>query len=187
MAHNRKRKRREGLQLFLRRTTIQRKFTFTSLTDPNKTFPSEIIHAQDQSPLFGVLPFEIRKLILTFVLTDYERYIHSNDSKGRKLYFPHRIHGNTRRTDTELLRTCKRVFHETWFMPFALAKHGITLYDKKNDPPPAFLVEGIEAYLRRAGRFIQAQPEKPAQTANRRLSTISWKSRLRTKSARVIE
>jgi hypothetical protein len=48
----------------------------------------------------------------------------SADGK-KKLYFHHRIHEHTMRTDTGLLRTCKRIFHETWFMPFAFAKHGL--------------------------------------------------------------
>lgn len=100
------------------------KFWLSSLTDPDETFPLKDAQSQLQSPLFGILPAEIRKMIFTFALTDYERTIFSADGK-KKLYFHHRIHEHTRRTDTGLLRTCKRIFHETWFMPFAFAKHGL--------------------------------------------------------------
>lgn len=101
-----------------------KKFYWYHLTDPGETFPLKDVQAQLQSPLFGVLPPEIRRMIFTFALTDYERTILSADGK-KKLYFHHRIHEHTRRTYTELLRTCKRVFQETWFMPFAFAKHGL--------------------------------------------------------------
>ncbi|KAI7976614.1 hypothetical protein EIK77_009845 [Talaromyces pinophilus] len=102
-----------------------KKFYWHHFIDPEKTFPLRDVQAQLQSPLFGVLPPEIRRMIFTFTLTDYERTILSADGKRKKLYFHHRIHEHTRRTDTELLRTCKRVFQETWFMPFAFAKHGL--------------------------------------------------------------
>lgn len=102
------------------------KFRWYDLTDPEETFPLKDVQAQLQSRLFGVLPPEIRQMIFTFALTDYERTILSADGKKKKkLYFHHRIHEHTRCTDTGLLRTCKRVFQETWFMPFAFAKHGL--------------------------------------------------------------
>lgn len=99
------------------------KLSSSSLTDPDETFPLKDVHSQLQSPLFGILPPEIRKMIFTFALTDYERTILSED--GKKLYFHHCIHEHVSASDTELLRTCKHVFQETWFMPFAFAKHGI--------------------------------------------------------------
>lgn len=133
-------------------------FDFDNLTDPERTFPLKIVHSQLQSPLFGVLPPEIRKMIFTFVLADYERTIISND--GKKLYFHHRIHEHVRRTDAELLRTCKRVFQETWFMPFAFAKHGLVdpyfYYVCSREPQLNFTGEDINLYLWRVRSFTES-------------------------------
>lgn len=138
---------------------IKKKFGLLSLTDPKDVFALKDVHPQLQSPLFGILPPEIRKMIFTFVLTDCERTMLSADGK-KKLYFHHHIHEHSRRTDTEVLRTCKRIFQETWFLPFALAKHGLIDayidYLPRREPQMGFWPEIIAAYLSLVKEFADS-------------------------------
>ncbi|RAO69876.1 uncharacterized protein BHQ10_005888 [Talaromyces amestolkiae] len=138
-----------------------KKFNLLSLTDPEDVFALKDLQPQLQSPLFGVLLPEIRKMIFTFVLTDYERTMLSADGKKKKLYFHHCIHEHSRRTDTEFLRTCKRIFQETWFMPFAFAKHGLVdgyfNYLCWEEPQINFEWETIAVYLSSVKDFAESR------------------------------
>ena len=78
--------------------------------------------SQAQSPLFSVLPGEVRNLIYEFALSDYEdpNDVYSNDTCFKRPgYFARR------RTDTDLLRACQRVYQEAWFIPWTSRQHTI--------------------------------------------------------------
>lgn len=79
---------------------------------------------QDQCPLFSSLPAELRTIIFEYTLTDYESsdYFFKHEDRGMNLLM--RPDCRPRRsTYTQLLRTCQRVYSETWLMPFIFAEH----------------------------------------------------------------
>lgn len=86
---------------------------------------------QGQSPLFNKLPAEIRQVIFAYALTDYP------DTAPAKLYGEWTLYSRPAytapcRSDTELLLTCRAIYQECWFMPFALCeqKHWLTALDR---------------------------------------------------------
>ncbi|KAI9929530.1 hypothetical protein ASPWEDRAFT_28617 [Aspergillus wentii DTO 134E9] len=85
---------------------------------------------QHQSPLFS-LPPEIRDEIFAFALSSYEDTTRAY-SKGT--YWTRPGYSAPHRTCTELLRTCKRVYSEAWFMPFAYAEHSFYLTSSNRAP-----------------------------------------------------
>lgn len=99
---------------------------------------------QPNCPLFQ-LPIEIRMMIYTLVVTDYEELNPSEEerwSTTQPFYRP----GFTarRRQDTALLRTCRVVYHEAWHLP-NLLKEQVWWIENFNyrdrlmeDTPPGF-------------------------------------------------
>ncbi|KAM0260076.1 hypothetical protein ACHAQJ_003000 [Trichoderma viride] len=90
--------------------------------------------SQEESPLFSLFPPEIRAKIFTFVLSDYEdtnALYHSDTCYSRPSYFA------PRKTSTELLRTCRAIYRETWFLPFILTEqtHWLSAADRA---PPSY-------------------------------------------------
>ncbi|KAI9163685.1 hypothetical protein HJFPF1_05307 [Paramyrothecium foliicola] len=78
--------------------------------------------AQHDSPLFGMLPAEIRSYIFKYALTDYpdpspDKRYNAMTCYTRPAYFA------PSKTDTQLLRTCRAVYNECWFMPLVLREH----------------------------------------------------------------
>ena len=75
---------------------------------------------QSQSPLFSVIPPEIRNDIFKYALAEVEtedNQYHPDTCFRRPGYLaPHR-------TYTDLLRTCKRIYSEAWHLPWAGAEH----------------------------------------------------------------
>jgi hypothetical protein len=91
---------------------------------------------QRQCPLFSTLPGEVRAQIFSFALTDYpdpdpEKKYSPDTCFTRPSYFA------PRRTDTELLRTCRAIYKECWHLPFLLEEqlYWITAPDRA---PPEF-------------------------------------------------
>lgn len=113
------------------------------------------INLQQKSPLFSVLPAEIRSLIFSYALTDYEDT--AQDTFGRDTYWYRPGYQAKRRTATELLRTCKRVFQETWFLPFALAEHCFFLTHQERAPRKHITVERMKEYLTTLRDFARNQ------------------------------
>ena len=88
-------------------------------------------NSQSQSPLFSIVPGEIRNLIYQFVLSEYEdpnELYNDNTCYKRPGYFARR------RIDTVLLRTCQRIYCEAWFVPWSSRQH--TIYFTANDRKP---------------------------------------------------
>lgn len=92
---------------------------------------------QTSSPLFNRLPAEVRNAIFSLALTDYldpdpaKRY-EADSLLSRPAY------SAPRRTDTSLLRTCRVVYREAWFLPFILREqtHWLTREDRA---PPEYV------------------------------------------------
>ncbi|KAI5205945.1 hypothetical protein E4T38_04002 [Aureobasidium subglaciale] len=82
-------------------------------------FVSKAAHEQSQSLLFSVLPGEIRNQIWSYALADYQDETQVYDDatcyKRPEYLAP-------RKTDTVLLRTCKRIYQEAWFLPWTHAE-----------------------------------------------------------------
>jgi hypothetical protein len=86
--------------------------------DENAAWPK--FNEQDDSPLFTVLPREIRDLIWDFTLAPYE------DPNGKfkaNEYFCRPGHEARLKTDFNLLLTCRRVWLEAHAMPMLQAEH----------------------------------------------------------------
>ncbi|KAL4791311.1 hypothetical protein BDV19DRAFT_370613 [Aspergillus venezuelensis] len=86
---------------------------------------------QNKSPLFTVLPPEIRSLVFTFALSPYEDHA---KSYSKETYWTRPGYNAPHRTCTALLRTCKAIYSEAWYLPFALAEH--TFYLSSDDRAP---------------------------------------------------
>ncbi|KAF8429215.1 hypothetical protein EV426DRAFT_713928 [Tirmania nivea] len=95
-------------------------------------FSLESINAQWDCPLFSRIPPEVRSLIFEYALNDYEDmtkvYEDATCYKRPDCLAP-------RRQDTELLRTCKRVYTEAWYIPLASAEHSFYLAWATRSPP----------------------------------------------------
>lgn len=75
---------------------------------------------QEESPLFNVLPAELRELVYTYVFTEFEDLSRSYDIEScyrRPGYMA------PRKTHTSLLRTCQAIYKEAWYLPWTLAQH----------------------------------------------------------------
>lgn len=100
--------------------------------------------SQDKSPLFARIPPEIRSEIFALVLTDFPdpspatRYA-AETCYTRPSYF------SPRRSDTRLLRTCRAVYREAWFLPFVLREQTHWLTHAERAPPEYRLGPQIEA------------------------------------------
>lgn len=74
---------------------------------------------QSQSALFSILPGEIRNHIWNYALAEYQDETQLYDDATcykRPEYFA------PQKTDTTLLRTCKRIYQEAWFLPWTNAE-----------------------------------------------------------------
>ncbi|KAI1773104.1 hypothetical protein F4818DRAFT_118132 [Hypoxylon cercidicola] len=100
---------------------------------------------QDESPLFGVIPAEVRSAIFSLALTDFPDPAPDNQYAADTCYRrPHYF--APRKTDTALLRTCRAAYAECWFLPFMLQEqaHWLTAQDRA---PPEYRVHMSRAVL----------------------------------------
>lgn len=108
------------------------------------TFSLESINPQSDCPLFSRIPPEIRSLIFEYALKDYEDkiklYEDATSYKRPDSLAP-------RRTDTELLRTCKRIYTEAWYLPWASAEHSFYLAWAVRSPPSVTSVRKMQRVL----------------------------------------
>lgn len=109
-------------------THIAHNFAFTS--SPAK---------QSGSPLFSILPGEIRDRIMEYVLADYEDTANSYpDMTSYKR--PGRL--APRRTDSAVLQTCQAIYREAWFRPWTgCAEHTFWLTSPERMPEKATKVD----------------------------------------------
>ncbi|KAF2457492.1 hypothetical protein BDY21DRAFT_274175, partial [Lineolata rhizophorae] len=76
-------------------------------------------HPQTQSPLFGVIPAEIRNLIYEFTLAQAE----DGEHYPPNAYYYRPGYRRRGRVHAQLLLTCRRVYGETHGLPMRLATH----------------------------------------------------------------
>ena len=100
--------------------------------------------SQHDSPLFGMLPGEVRSYIFSLALADYadaspDKQYEAETCYKRPHYFA------PRRSDTALLSTCRAAYAECWFLPFVLQEqtHWLTSQDRA---PPEYNVYEHEPY-----------------------------------------
>ncbi|KAI8683202.1 hypothetical protein NCS56_00444400 [Fusarium sp. Ph1] len=89
---------------------------------------------QSGSPLFKLLPAEVRNQIFALALTDYEDTSPDNHYDGNTC-FTRPSYFAPRRTDTTLLRTCRAVYRECRFLPFMLTEQLHWLSFDERAPP----------------------------------------------------
>ncbi|KAJ9132231.1 Alanine--tRNA ligase, partial [Coniochaeta hoffmannii] len=93
---------------------------------------------QPNCPLFSLLPAEVRSDIFSLALADYpdpspDRHYQAETCYTRPAYFA------PRRTDWQLLATCRLAYAEAWHLPFVLREqtHWLTSQDRA---PPEYRV-----------------------------------------------
>lgn len=101
--------------------------------------------SQAQSPLFSVLPAEVRDRIFYYALADYED---STNLYDRETCYRRPNYLAARRSDTTLLRTCQRVYHEAWFRPWTSAEHTLWLTASDRCPQRVTTVDKLQSSLR---------------------------------------
>ncbi|OCK83006.1 hypothetical protein K432DRAFT_292037 [Lepidopterella palustris CBS 459.81] len=79
-------------------------------------------HAQRQSPLFSVLPPELRNQIFELAVSQYDDL---SRPYRENAYWYRPGHHYEPRTDTRLLRTCRLVYYETCVIPMRSATHHV--------------------------------------------------------------
>ncbi|KAJ5174230.1 uncharacterized protein N7482_000107 [Penicillium canariense] len=99
---------------------------------------------QTQSSLFAVLPPEIRYEIFSQALTSTPDFTETFDQEG---YSTRPGYETRHRTWTELLRTCKKVYREAWFMPFMGSEHAFYLAWTTRSPRRQMTVQKMQQYL----------------------------------------
>lgn len=111
-----------------------------------RSFTAESIDPQFESPLFSVLPPEIRTSILEYALKDYE--VKTAMYSDKTCYKRPECRGR-RRIDTAVLETCKLIYSEAWHLPLATAEHMLYLTWGSRSPPHMYdffaLQEAIDA------------------------------------------
>ncbi|KEY68206.1 hypothetical protein S7711_04743 [Stachybotrys chartarum IBT 7711] len=122
---------------------------------------------QDASPLFRRLPAEVRRDIFSLALAEYP------DPSPAKQYGPQTCYtrpaySSPRRCDTALLRTCRAVYREAWFLPFTQHELTAWLTHPERAPPEYNRARPTQAAVLRAKlRRIAAQLGQPAVKLDR--------------------
>jgi hypothetical protein len=88
-----------------------------------------LVKTQNQSPLFTILPKELRDLVFEFALTDDKAQSLESLIKRNALKLRLKINVRSPSNDiaVNLLRTCRAAYLETWYMP--LSRNGYIVYD----------------------------------------------------------
>lgn len=120
--------------------TQNRKTTESEMPLSSKIIKKGNIDDQRGSPLFSVLPPEIRNRIFAFASTAFETIPYTpNDWFYRPGYHAHR------RISATLLATCKRIYLETFTLPLRLNEH-VFWGSIERGPPRQYF--GIDNYKR---------------------------------------
>ena len=105
---------------------------------------NENYEAQNQCPLFSVLSAEIRDRIFAFALADFQD---DAQSYGSDTCYRRPGQEAPRRTDTRLLQTCKRVYHEAYFRPAVSAEHHLWLTHDERRPEGSMTIEKLQTLV----------------------------------------
>lgn len=100
--------------------------------ESNISITTDSAHEQSQSALFSILPGEIRNHIWNYALAEYQDETQLYDDatcyKRPEYLAP-------RKTETMMLRTCKRIYQEAWFLPWTNAEQIFYLTSSDRRPP----------------------------------------------------
>ncbi|KAH7305280.1 hypothetical protein B0I35DRAFT_444290 [Stachybotrys elegans] len=100
----------------------------------NDSLLSAQADSQSESPLFRLLPGEVRRNIYDMVLADFsdpspeKRYEDKTCYTRPSYYAP-------RKTDFNLLLTCRAIYRECWFLPMTLREMTFWLTHQSRAPP----------------------------------------------------
>jgi hypothetical protein len=135
-----------ALQLYRKRLLITRMSTSSETTQDLKIidFDRSKFCNQSQSPLFSVLPGEIRDRIFAYALADFEDTSVAYDSNT---CYRRPDYAAPRRSETALLRTCQLVYQEAFFYPFALAEQTLFLTWPGRRPKKTTTVQTLKLSL----------------------------------------
>lgn len=122
---------------------------------------------QTQSPLFSIVPPEIRGEIFAFALADFED---TEKAYNEHTYWARPGYHAPRRSCTELLRTCKRVYAEAWHLPFAFSEHAFYLCHSDRAPRGSLTTAKFQACLDTVHRF-----HPKVETGHLRIFPQLWK------------
>ncbi|KAH7136841.1 hypothetical protein B0J13DRAFT_587009 [Dactylonectria estremocensis] len=129
---------------------------------------------QSGSPLFTLLPAEVRSHIFTYALTDYpdpsphKRYDEMS-IYTRPNYFAPRKH------DAQLLQTCRAVYQETWFMPFVLKEHTHWIGHGDRSPPEYRDSDAPRRLAERLRHITEHQGGQAVEVQSLRVFAQMWK------------
>ncbi|KAF1986734.1 hypothetical protein K402DRAFT_302140, partial [Aulographum hederae CBS 113979] len=101
-------------------------------------------HEQDQSPLFSVIPAEVRNEIFAYALVDFED---TSKQYETGTYYTRPNYTAPRKSETALLRTCQRIYREAWFRPWTSAEHAFYLTADERRPAKVTAVESMQPTL----------------------------------------
>lgn len=115
------------------------------MTEPNLS-PAGFTkyNEQTQSNIFSLLPPEIRYEIFIYALTSSPD---TTQPPGQDGYCTRPGYETRYRTYTELLRTCKKVYMEAWFMPFICSEHAFWMASRDRTPERMITVEQMQQGL----------------------------------------
>lgn len=104
---------------------------------------------QKQSPLFSILPSEIRHEIFAYALTSAPEATGSTtaQSAGQDWCCARPGYETRHHIWTELLRTCRRVYMEAWLMPFTCSEHAFYMTREERSPRRKMSVEQMQKCL----------------------------------------
>ncbi|KAH7009808.1 hypothetical protein EDB80DRAFT_713918 [Ilyonectria destructans] len=129
---------------------------------------------QDNSPLFSRLPAEVRSHIFSYALTDYpdpspdKRYKDTTIYKRPTYFAP-------RKNDTQLLRTCRAVYRECWFMPFVLKEHTHWIGHEDRAPPNYQARQVLQELTGTLKHIVEQQGGKDVEVERVRVFAQMWK------------
>ncbi|KAI8722426.1 hypothetical protein NCS52_00386500 [Fusarium sp. LHS14.1] len=141
------------------------RFRRRSKKKPEPT-PKDILSVSDNpqsgSPLFKLLPAEVRNQIFALALTDYEdpspdNHYDNNTCFTRPSYFA------PRKTDTTLLRTCRAVYRECRFLPFMLTEQLHWLSFDERAPPEYDVDTAVDKLHATAKEIAQQMGQEQVQ------------------------
>ncbi|KAK7417454.1 hypothetical protein QQX98_004574 [Neonectria punicea] len=135
---------------------------------------SSPVAPQNDSPLFSVLPAEVRGAIYAYALTDYpdpspDKHYEATTCYTRPSYFA------PRKNDTQLLQTCRAVYQECWFMPFVLKEqtHWLTVGDRA--PPEYNASRNLRRLARTLRQITEQQGQERVEIDRLRVFAQMWK------------
>ncbi|KAH6972994.1 hypothetical protein BKA56DRAFT_593126 [Ilyonectria sp. MPI-CAGE-AT-0026] len=145
-----------------------------SSPEPSNQILSGPAAPQDNSPLFSLLPPEVRSQIFSYALTDFP------DPSPKKRYkdwtiYKRPAYSAPRRNDTRLLRTCRAVYRECWFMPFLLKEHTHWIGHEDRAPPHYQADQAINEFTETLKQIVEQQGGKDVEVERLRVFAQMWK------------